>query len=222
MDIKSGTIVVGVDDSESSKRALTWAVEQAVAEHRALTLVHTIDAVTLAYMDAQWHIPRAARGAAAHRGRAGPGPAARRGAGCPGPRGARGAPLRGPARGAPRAVAARRPRGGGFARSRQAPEAPARALSAWRSCVTPRAPWSSTARTRGLVRNGIVVGADASEDSRAVLEFAYRQASLRSLPLTVLHCFWDVQAATASSTVVTTRPRPGDGADAALGVDGGA
>ena len=30
--------------------------------------------------------------------------------------------------------------------------------------------------------------------SLATLEFAYRQASLRGLPLTVFHCFWDVLA----------------------------
>ena len=41
---------------------------------------------------------------------------------------------------------------------------------------------------RGLVRNGVLVGADGSERSQSTLEFAYRQASLCGLPLTVLHC----------------------------------
>ena len=31
---------------------------------------------------------------------------------------------------------------------------------------------------RGLVRNGVLVGADGSERSQSTLEFAYRQASL--------------------------------------------
>jgi nucleotide-binding universal stress UspA family protein len=39
MNDQAGTIVVGVDGSEQSERALSWAVEQAVAEHRPMTLV---------------------------------------------------------------------------------------------------------------------------------------------------------------------------------------
>ena len=46
----------------------------------------------------------------------------------------------------------------------------------------------------GLVRNGILVGVDASPESRIVLEFAYREASLRDLPLTLLHCGLDAHA----------------------------
>ena len=52
MHTKPGSIVVGVDGSPHSMRALDWAVQQAVAEHRPLTLVHTIHAVTPAFMDA--------------------------------------------------------------------------------------------------------------------------------------------------------------------------
>jgi nucleotide-binding universal stress UspA family protein len=43
---------------------------------------------------------------------------------------------------------------------------------------------------------GVVVGADGSEAGRPALEFAFAQASLRHVPLTVMHCFWDVAAAT--------------------------
>jgi len=42
-------------------------------------------------------------------------------------------------------------------------------------------------------RNGIAVGADATEDSLPVLEFAHQQASMRGLPLTVVHSFWYFQ-----------------------------
>lgn len=42
---------------------------------------------------------------------------------------------------------------------------------------------------------GVVVGADGSAASLPVIEFAFRQASLRGLPLTVMHCLWDVQGA---------------------------
>jgi nucleotide-binding universal stress UspA family protein len=44
---------------------------------------------------------------------------------------------------------------------------------------------------------GVVVGADATPESLPVIDFAYRQASLRGLPLTVLHSFWDAAAAVA-------------------------
>lgn len=44
---------------------------------------------------------------------------------------------------------------------------------------------------------GVVVGADGTAESLPVIEFAYQQASLRRLPLTVLHCFWDAVAAVA-------------------------
>lgn len=44
---------------------------------------------------------------------------------------------------------------------------------------------------------GVVVGVDGSVESLPVIEFAFQQASLRSLPLTVVHCFWDVVAAAA-------------------------
>jgi len=49
------------------------------------------------------------------------------------------------------------------------------------------------------VRNGIIVGFDAAAESGPVLEFAYREASLRKLPLTVLHCHWDIQAGTSAA-----------------------
>lgn len=38
---------------------------------------------------------------------------------------------------------------------------------------------------------GVLVGADGTRESVPVVEFAYRQASLRQCPLTVMHCFWD-------------------------------
>jgi nucleotide-binding universal stress UspA family protein len=40
---------------------------------------------------------------------------------------------------------------------------------------------------RGKVRRGVLVGTDCTRDTRTTLEFAYREASLRRLPLTVLH-----------------------------------
>jgi len=40
---------------------------------------------------------------------------------------------------------------------------------------------------------GIVVGADGTARSDAAIGFAFRQASVRSLPLTVVHAFWSEQ-----------------------------
>ena len=45
---------------------------------------------------------------------------------------------------------------------------------------------------QGVVRNGVLVATDASEYARPVLEFAFELASIKDLPLTVLHCEWDV------------------------------
>ncbi|WP_182525961.1 universal stress protein [Nocardioides dongkuii] len=42
---------------------------------------------------------------------------------------------------------------------------------------------------------GILVGVDGTPASMPALGFAYREASLRQLPLTVVHCFFDVQSA---------------------------
>lgn len=44
---------------------------------------------------------------------------------------------------------------------------------------------------------GILAGADGTAESSSVIEFAYRQAALRGLPLTILHCFWDAVVAVA-------------------------
>jgi nucleotide-binding universal stress UspA family protein len=50
---------------------------------------------------------------------------------------------------------------------------------------------------RQQLTGGVVVGADGTPESRPVLDFAFRQASLRDLDLTVLHSFWDAVAAAA-------------------------
>ena len=52
-------------------------------------------------------------------------------------------------------------------------------------------------RPNGHRGRGVVVGADGTPESLPVIEFAYRQAALRGLSLTVLHCFWDAVAAVA-------------------------
>lgn len=43
----------------------------------------------------------------------------------------------------------------------------------------------------GLVHNGILVGIDGTAQSRPALEFAFREASLHDRPLTVVHSAWE-------------------------------
>jgi nucleotide-binding universal stress UspA family protein len=45
--------------------------------------------------------------------------------------------------------------------------------------------------------SGVLVGADGTPESLPVLEFAFEQAAMRGLSLTVVHCMWDVVAAVA-------------------------
>jgi nucleotide-binding universal stress UspA family protein len=46
----------------------------------------------------------------------------------------------------------------------------------------------------GSVHRGVVVAADATEQSRPVLAFAFREASLRRLPLKAVHYVYDVRS----------------------------
>ena len=48
--------------------------------------------------------------------------------------------------------------------------------------------------------HGVLVGADGSAASLPVIEFAFHQAALRGVPLTVMHCFWEIVAAGSSTT----------------------
>lgn len=43
---------------------------------------------------------------------------------------------------------------------------------------------------RAGVKDGVVVGADGTPESLPMIEHAFRQASLHALPLTVMHCYW--------------------------------
>ena len=52
----------------------------------------------------------------------------------------------------------------------------------------------------GEVRRGVLVGVDGTDRCRATLEFAYRQAALQDLPLTVLHTYWDAAKLTPANT----------------------
>jgi nucleotide-binding universal stress UspA family protein len=205
--VAPGSIVVAVDGSEDSERAVLWASEQAVLERRALALVHSIDRAVIhdiAWLDRASMNPHQLSTAVRELGRTMLTRACERLAvAAPGlevstalidldPRlaleqlsceahlvvlGSRG---RGPVRSALLGSVS-----ASLARHAHCPVV---------VCRPPGSSLSSEPR--------VVVGADGSRASMPVLEFAFAQASLRGLPLTVMHCFWDVVAATAGPGVV--------------------
>lgn len=193
MKITPGTIVVGVDGSPSATSALEWAAAQARAEHRPITLVHAVGAVSPAWIDEAIADSREANLGLRQQAQAvldeahgivakhAPTVEVHEHFRLEDPRevllelsataemivvGSRG---RGPVR--------RLLLGSvGVALIRHA-ECP----------VVVHRPSKP-----GAVHQGVAVGADGSPESGVVLEFAYRQAALRDLPLTVVHCAWDV------------------------------
>ena len=167
----AGSIVVGVDGSSSSAHALAWAVEQALVEHRPLTLLHaraqgqealdrTTEEVRRLAPEVTVHVlcrpddPRqtlvAVSGTAS--------------------------------------MVVLGSRGRGHIRSLLLGST---AVAVVRHAHCPVIVHRPTDPSPS--RKGIAVGADATEDSLPVLEFAFRQASLRGLPLTVVHSFWYFQ-----------------------------
>jgi len=188
MRTRQGTIVVGVDGSDASTRALHWAARQAAAEHRPVTLVHTIAAATPAYIDAAVaDAGDAGQDAhdAGHRVLEVARSDVQRWA--PGLDVADVLELGDPAdllvqmsEGAAMVVVGSR--GRGPVRSRLLGSVGV-ALVRHAGCpVVVVRPGH-----RGAVRNGVLVGHDALPESRPVLELAYREASLHDLPLMVLH-----------------------------------
>lgn len=202
----AGTVVVGVDGSKPSDQALDWATEQAALEHRTLTLVHALGPMGTsgtAWLDQagvnRRDILEAMRGdghdlldrARERALRRHPHLEVREVLRMVDPREA----LLELSQDATMVVLGSRGRG------------PVRSLvlgsvsagvSRHAACpVVVLRP-----RNVGVVRRGVLVGADGTPRSRASLEFAYRQASLRRLPLTVLHCFWDAAGVSAASRLV--------------------
>jgi len=203
--VPAGTVVVGVDGSRPADQALDWAAEQAALEHRALTLVHALGPLGTsgtAWLDQAAVNRRDILDAMRREGhelldhgreralRRHPQLEVREVLRMVDPRES----LLELSQDAAMVVVGSRGRG------------PVRSLvlgsvsvgvSRHAACpVVVLRP-----RNVGVVRRGVLVGADGTLRSRASLEFAYRQASLRGLPLTVLHSFWDAAGATAARVV---------------------
>lgn len=194
-----GSIVVGIDGSASSDHALTWAIEQASAERRPLTLVHAVKPMTT--NEKAWLASAGVQSAeviatTATEGRLVLDQAADRVGSRAGGVTVERILVSGDARqtlldlSAHAAMLVVGSRGRGPVTSLLLGSV-STSVTRHASCpavvVRPHHP--------GVVRHGALVGTDATEKSVKTVEFAYRQASLRGLPLTVLYCFWDVETA---------------------------
>jgi nucleotide-binding universal stress UspA family protein len=189
-----GSVVVGVDGSPASDRAVLWGAEQARLEHRPVVLVHAMSpTVATTWMGAPGFNPALVIEAMEDSGRAQLEESAqavhafdsalqvyrvfdRRD-----PRDA----LLALAEHAAAIVLGSRGRG---------PMASlllgsvSLAVSQHASC-----PVIVVRGEPAEAHGGIVVGADGTARSDAAVGYAFRQASLRSLPLTVVHAFWSEQ-----------------------------
>jgi len=205
--IPAGSIVVGADGSEHSDRAVTWAAREAATEGRPLIVVHGCEQAALrdtAWLDVQGidhaDLTQAIR-ADGERLLAG----ARRVAATEAPDidirtqlvelDPRLALVDASATAELVVVGSR---GRGALRSMVLGSVSA-AVAKHATCpvVVCRPPGTPVARPR------VLVGADGTPSSLPVIEFAFRQASLRRLPLTVMHCFFDVVAASKGAQLVT-------------------
>ncbi|HEU5035738.1 MAG TPA: universal stress protein [Nocardioides sp.] len=199
-DVPAHTIVVGVDGSDTSDRAVDWAAEQARLEGRDLTLVHATGAVgaaSLLWLDqtgldsdlAMDGVRRSAEELLAAAGdrvaATAPDVTVR---GVVAELDARDALLELASEAAMVVVGSR---GRGPVKSLLLGSV-AHALSRAPACpVVVLRPVDES-----VVRRGIVVGVDESGTSTAALAFAYRLASLRQRPLRVVHVIWDARKST--------------------------
>lgn len=194
--ITPGSIVVGVDGSEHAARALDWATRQASLEHRPLALVHafhpvartTLGALELEGVDRYEllrklrHAARIALDEAIDRVRElEPGITVRAHLVDADARQA----LVEASRTAHLLVVGSRGRGAlvGLLLG---------SVSVAVSQLSDCAVVVCRPRDGDPVTHGVLVGADGTPESAPVIDFAFRQASLRSVPVTVMHCFWEI------------------------------
>jgi len=206
----NGNIIVGVDGSPASENAVTWAAEEARLQHRDLTLVHAQTHVTtneLALLTSAGIAPQQIRDEirtdAEHLVERAHSLASER---CPGAaistviesEDARKLLLE-LSRTASMTVVGTR--GHGLVAGLLLGSVSAAVVRHAETPVAVVRPLQASAR-------GIVVAADGSEDSLELAEHAYREASYRQVPLTIVHCLWDgLEAHVGWTAVSETDPR---------------
>lgn len=194
--IVTGSIVVGVDGSDHANRAVVWAAEQADLEGRRLVLIHASQGSRISDSDwlELWGADRdevdrvvAASDQSMIEGAVGLATSVRPGVDV------RSLVLDADAR----EVLAQ------ASLTAHLLVVGARGRSAWRSLrlgsvsasVCRQASCAVVVTGRAASQwpqHGVLAGADGTADSLPVIEFAFRQASLRGVPLTVMHCYWDI------------------------------
>lgn len=206
IEVPAGTIVVGVDGSPSARRALGWALDQAVIENRDVTLVHALEVNPFL-------LTHAAGGSSVgldlvrDEGRRLVEQERERAeqlleATSSSPDGRHRPTVRTVVQlGDPRTVLVDLSRYAAciVLGSRGRGTVGSLLLGSVGVTVTDQAACPVVVirpHREGLVRRGILVGVDGTPTSQPALEYAYRQASLRELPLTVMHCFVDVVGVT--------------------------
>ena len=189
--IPPGTVVVGIDGSTSAERALDWAVDHAVREHRQLTLVHaaTPEGIGPAYVlvdDGRHLLAEACERVR----RQAPDLAVHQAVWAADPR----TVLVRLASDASLVVVGSHGRG---------PVASVVLGSVGVALVRHAACPVVVVRPghAGRVRHGVAVATDGTQRSRAVVELAYRHASLRRLPLTIQHGLGDEAELRASEAL---------------------
>lgn len=167
--VPAGSVVVGVDGSEHSERAVRWAARRARGEHRLLVLLHAAGpgASTAPGWMRSYDLD--------------PGPEMLRVVEVTDPRTA----LLEASRTADTVVVGSR--GTGPVRSLLLGSTSSAVVAAACCPVVVVVPDDGHHQ-----RRGVVVGADGTPGSLPVIEYAVRAASLMRCPLTVMHAFWDV------------------------------
>ena len=196
MSRSGAAIVVGLDGSASSMKALGWAVDQAVAERRRLVLVHALGEPSASWSEVRVDPASTATGVARDAWSIVDGARGRVLAEAPDLEVDQVVEHADPLRlllqaSAGAAAVVLGSRGRGPVKSRLLGSVGLAMIRHADCPVVIHRPGHP-----GQVRNGVLVATDASEQARPVLEIAFELASARRLPLTVLHCQWDVDTMT--------------------------
>lgn len=200
-----GSIVVAVDGSDDSRRAVDWAADQAAAESRTLTVLNVVrptEALAASYLvsagvdlvtlkeEIEVDIRRSLKDTADHVAAGHPDVVVRTALAHGDPR----ETLVEASRSAHLLVMGSRGLGGfGSLLLGSVSLAVTRHASCPVVVVRP-----SGSHLTGHA--GVLVGVDGTPGSVPVLEFAFHHASQRGLPLTVMHCFWEVGGVPVAST----------------------